>query len=250
MNSGSEVEPYRSAHSRGRPFHGKHGFDGDRHVAAGDCRRYRHISHRTQACPDGLSRLARHFHSDQCVDGRPLWSKVGLPIGHRRVRCGIDRLRILRLARRVRSGALPRRHGRRHDDARRAPGARQGDCKARSGIGHGVAHHACPDRTAGRSTSRRLHHNLLQLALDLPDQRAYRNYRNLAGRALSARHQADRRKVPRCRRLPAVRGGGIRRGFWPVRRQPASTAATRGPGHAGSWPCCRAALHPSCTPQA
>ena len=55
-----------------------------------------------------------------------------------------------------------------------AAGAGARDAAQRAGRGHGLADHPRPDRPAGRPAGRRLHHHLLQLALDLPDQRADR----------------------------------------------------------------------------
>ena len=58
--------------------------------------------------------------------------------------------------------------------------------EARPGVGDGLAHRPGADRAAGRAAARRLHHHLCLLALDLPDQRADRRGRHLAGRALPA----------------------------------------------------------------
>ena len=72
----------------------------------------------------------------------------------------LDRLRDFQFAAGFRRVALPARHGRRHDDAGRPPGAGARDAEKRAGRGHGLADRPGAGRPAGRPADRRLHHHL------------------------------------------------------------------------------------------
>ena len=120
---------------------------------------------------------------------------------------------------RLRDRAHRAGHGRRDDDAGRTAGAGALDRQERAGQRHGLGHHAGADRAGARAAARRLHHHLLDLALDLPDQHADRPARHRAGHPLhrpilqrepralrSLRHGAGRPR-PRRHRLRAVGAG-------------------------------------------
>ncbi len=164
--------------------HGEHGFDRDRHRAAGDRGRYRRQSAGAEARDYVLSSLARDFHSGQRLGGGPFRHPDGFPRRHRGLRSRLRRLRHGGLACRFRRRAHGAGHRRGDDDTRGPPHPSSHHRPPRAAQRHGLGDHAGTDRTDGRPADRRLHHHLCFLALDLSDQPADRNHRHRAGDAL------------------------------------------------------------------
>ena len=85
--------PRRAADRRRGAVHGEHGLHGDRDLAAGHRARARHQSAGLEARGHLLSALARHLHSGQRLDRRPLRRPQRVSHRHRRVHPRLDRLR-------------------------------------------------------------------------------------------------------------------------------------------------------------
>ncbi len=83
---------------------------------------------------------------------------------------GLDRLRAFDRTSLARRGAHPAGHGRRDDDAGRPPDRAAHRPEEPNHRRHRLAVHPGAGRPGARAAARRLHHDLLQLALDLLDQ--------------------------------------------------------------------------------
>ena len=111
-------------------------------------------------------------------------------------RCGI--------ARRLRRGALPPGHGRRHDGAGRPARAPAQHPEERDRRGARLSDHSGDGRAGGRPAARRLHHDLFRLALDLLHQHPDRASRHRALEPLLREHPRARAPAARRRRLRPV----------------------------------------------
>ena len=150
-----------------------------------------------------------------------------------RLRRRLDRLRHVRVAVFLRGRPFAAGNGRSDDDAIGPAGAGESHAAPRTGRRHGLAYGARPDRSAGRSAGRRFHHDVLQLALDLPDQRADRARSASGSPALfcpKSNCPALRRSTYPDSCLSAHRR--LRRRVWTFSGQPAGAAADRRHHHA------------------
>ena len=122
-------------------------------------------------------------------------------------------------------------HGRRHDVAGRPPRADPHRRAAKPGRRHVVPDHAGADRADARPAAGRLHHDLCDLALDLPDQPADRARGHLPGDALRRKRARRQGRAVRFRRHDPGRPGRRRTGvrFDRHRHQFRSRAASSPP---------------------
>ena len=191
--------PRRAADHRRGAVHGEHGLHGDRDLAAGHCARAGHQPAGLETRCHLLSALARHLHSGQRLDRRPLRRPQRVSHRYRRVHPRLDRLRRVTLARRIRHGPHRPGHGRRDDDPGRPADHGAQHRQAPAAQRHGACHRTGADRADLRPAAWRFHHHLRVMALDILDQRADRARRHRRGDALYS--QSARRAAPPVRLL-------------------------------------------------
>src|SRR6202163_4769048 len=196
-------------HRGHRPVHGEHGFDRDRHLAAGDRGGYWREPPDAETCHHLVSAVAGGIYSGERLDRRSFWRADGVLDRGRGLYRGLDRLRAVLLRHRLCD--RPHRAGvwRCDDDAGGAAGAAALDRQERAGQRDGLGHGAGAGRTGDWAAARRLHHDLPDLALDLPDQHSDRAARHRDGAAL---HRPDPQRGPRA--LRSLRTGAGRDRAW------------------------------------
>ena len=121
--------------------------------------------------------------------------------GDRGVPRRLDPVRAEQLVAGAGCSAAAARSRRGDDGAGRAAGPAALGGQGRAGDGHGLPHRAGPDRAGGRAAAGRVHHHLLQLALDLLDQHPDRRAGAGARHHLHPRHARGAAAAARSRGL-------------------------------------------------